>query len=58
LTCTPRYSKNSKDNDWHLYMHYKNHAHSKNRIFNITYEEFKKNSSFGLLLLWIKTILF
>ena len=42
LTCTPRYSKNSKDNDWHLYMHYKNHAHSKNRIFNITYEEFKK----------------
>ena len=41
LLCTPRYSKNSKNNDWHLYIHYKGHARSKNRSFELTYDQFK-----------------
>lgn len=40
LACTPRISK-SKENEWHLFIHYKGHARYKNRVFDLTYEQFK-----------------
>lgn len=40
MDCTYRIAS-SKPNDWHLYIHYKGHAKDKNRVFDLTYEQFK-----------------
>lgn len=39
--CTHRIAI-AKPNDWHLYVHYKGHARDKNRVFELTYEQFKE----------------